>query len=402
MTILNGVEQSCTLNSPVIQIDCLKTKFDTVVISNSLIALLDHNYNEARFLQQLHYWSYSEYGVVIDGIRWIFKPISEWLNEVLVGLTEWKLRKVIASLLEKNLIRREKLFARHQKQEYKSFWWQPKNQTYYYSINYEELGKLIEKAESIESIRIEDSTELSIEKIKTTKSCELSQNNTKSTKYKNLTTKQLSDRINQNSSIAAAQQKNTSKREKTQSNTNHHSDRLTTFSNQIKQKSTQDKSNLNKEKEAAKIDYIVNKKWKELIPLLDSAGVPINRTIKDLLKLYPAEKVEGAIALVRARKREQHIPNPSGYFVSALKGDWSSQNIVESDLDRQSSEVDKGAVFRHWYDLSRELGYCSGQEIREGQQWVCLSGSWEKWESALERGYSLEYLKKIMKRNQNS
>ena len=23
------------------------------------------------------------------------------------------------------------------------------------------------------------------------------------------------------------------------------------------------------------------------------------------------------------------------------------------------------AVFRHWYDLARELGYCSRQEIRE-------------------------------------
>jgi len=49
--------------SPVIEIENLKTKFDTVVVSNSLIALLDHNYNEARFLQQLHYWSYSKYGV---------------------------------------------------------------------------------------------------------------------------------------------------------------------------------------------------------------------------------------------------------------------------------------------------------------------------------------------------
>ena len=39
------------IDTPVIQIDSLKTKFDTVVVSNSLIALLDHNYNEASFLQ---------------------------------------------------------------------------------------------------------------------------------------------------------------------------------------------------------------------------------------------------------------------------------------------------------------------------------------------------------------
>ena len=83
--------------------------------------------------------------------------------------------------------------------------------------------------------------------------------------------------------------------------------------------------------------------------------------------------------------------------MSALKGDWGAKNLVsEESGDR---EIDKGAIFRHWYDLARELGYCSGQEVREGEQCVCLSGSWEKWESALERGYSLNYLKKIMKRN---
>ena len=69
----------------------------------------------------------------------------------------------------------------------------------------------------------------------------------------------------------------------------------------------------------------------------------------------------------------------------------------ESSGDR---EVDEAAVFRHWYDLARELGYCSGQQIREGEQWICLSGSWEQWSAAVKRGYSLEYLKKIMKRNQ--
>ncbi|MCC0179888.1 hypothetical protein I4641_23405 [Waterburya agarophytonicola K14] len=119
------------------------------------------------------------------------------------------------------------------------------------------------------------------------------------------------------------------------------------------------------------------------------------------MKLYPKEKVENAIALVRARKREQHIPNPSGYFVSALKGDWRAKNLVsEEGSDRQTQEIDKTAIFRHWYDLARELGYCSGQEMREGEQWVYLSGSWEKWSDAVNRGYSLEYLKKIIKRNQ--
>jgi hypothetical protein len=121
-----------------------------------------------------------------------------------------------------------------------------------------------------------------------------------------------------------------------------------------------------------------------------------NKTIVNLLKMYSAEQVRGAIALIRARKREQHIPNPSGYFVAALKQDWASKQVITSNSE---GEIDTAAVFRHWYDLARELGYCSGQEVKEGEQWVCISGSWEKWADAVGRGYSLEYLKKIRKRN---
>jgi len=65
----------------------------------------------------------------------------------------------------------------------------------------------------------------------------------------------------------------------------------------------------------------------------------------------------------------------------------------------QFTAFPKGGSERLRYDLARELGYCSTQEIREGEQWICLSGAWERWESAVKRGYSLDYLKKIMKKS---
>ena len=198
-----------TFDTPVLKVESLKTKFDTNVLSNSFIALLDNNYIEARILQQLHYWCYSEYGVVIDGIRWIYKPIREWLSEALVGLTEWKLRGAIASLLKKGLIRREKLFTKHQIQNGDRFWWQPKNQTYYYSLNYDRLQELIEQvenkenaearpahgeetspsflAESTENVRFENSTKLSIEDFQDTKSCDCPQNRSNITSTENKT-----------------------------------------------------------------------------------------------------------------------------------------------------------------------------------------------------------------------
>ena len=185
-------------------------------------------------------------------------------------------------------------------------------------------------------------------------------------------------------------------REESHQNNNPHSERLTAPIGQQKVKSEATQSNPTEEKSSAKVDYKVNKNYKSLIPLLDGVGVAVNKAIRDLLKMYPAEKVESAIALLKARKRDQHVSNPSGYFVAALKGDWSSTNVVNNS---ESEEVDKEAVFRHWYDLGKQLGYCSGQKVQDGEQWICLSGSWEKWENAIERGYSLEYLKKILKRN---
>ena len=179
-----------TFNAPVIKIDSLKNKFDTLVLSGSFINLIG-DYAEAHFFQQLHFWSLSEYGVVIDDTRWIYKPLREWLSEVFTFLTEWKLRKAIASLLEKGLIERKKLYVKHHEIKHGNPYWNPKNQTYYYSVNYGRLQDLINEvedqknAESTENVRIEDFTELSVEEFIDTKYCELSQNKTDITSIEN-------------------------------------------------------------------------------------------------------------------------------------------------------------------------------------------------------------------------
>ena len=121
--------------------------------------------------------------------------------------------------------------------------------------------------------------------------------------------------------------------------------------------------------------------------------------------MYSEGEVRSAIALIKARKREQHIPNLAGYFTAAIKGGWSSTVAISQRsalrcANPDSNFVSQGEIFRLWYDLAKELGYCSSQEVREGEQWVYISGLWERWETAVKRGYSLEYLKGVMKRNQ--
>ncbi len=78
--------------------------------------------------------------------------------------------------------------------------------------------------------------------------------------------------------------------------------------------------------------------------------------------------------------------------MKALRENWGSE--VASTEDSQS-------VFRYWYGMARELGYCQGQEIRDSEQWVNLGGAWEKWQSAVDRGYSVDYLRKVLVRQKN-
>jgi len=227
----------------------------------------------------------------------------------------------------------------------------------------------------------------------------VSLNEPKITTKKETTKQDLGDRnINKSNSIAAATSKETSEEGKKQKQSSLRTDQLTAVPSQIERESENKELYPNKEKEVTAVDALVNPKWKELIPLLDSTGIPINKTLISLLKLYPSEKVENAIALYRNRKREKYIENPSGYFTKILEGDWASKSLANADDG--DSQIDLQAVFGHWYDLARQLGYCSGREMREGEQWVCLSGAWEKWSDAVARGYDLSYLKKVVQRNQ--
>ncbi|NJL51746.1 MAG: hypothetical protein HC930_05105 [Hydrococcus sp. SU_1_0] len=132
-------------NSNILKVEALQTKFDLSIVSNSLVNLIG-NYLEARIVQQLHYWTVHEYGKVINGLRWIYKPVREWLSEALIGFTNWQLRTAIANLIEKGILLREHLFKEHHGNNFA-----PKNRTYYYSLNYKGLEKFAQKQKIAEA-----------------------------------------------------------------------------------------------------------------------------------------------------------------------------------------------------------------------------------------------------------
>jgi hypothetical protein len=349
--------------------------------------------NAAIIIQQLHYWmNKKEVGVIIEGVKYVYNTFVDWVNEQFSWLSVWQFRKAMSLLRSLSIVKVIR---------YKSKQW---NQTNHYSLDYERLQEWT-KAESIEMVEMWSNTpQLENSQHLKMRDSDISLYESKTT-TREVTAKQS----------AAAQTKKALKESEIQKRVKSSRESSTACNGQKNLKSGQAQSNTSEDETPRQVDYIVNaecavrqapefnsgepdrKDWSDLIPNLDDAGIPTNKTVINLLKMYTPEQVKGAIAIFRSRKRDQHIPNPSGYFVAALKQGWASKQVVEN-LD-SSTEIDTAAVFRHWYDLARELGYCSGSEVRDGEQWICLSGTWEKWEDAVERGYSLEYLKKIMKRN---
>ena len=155
-----------------------------------------------------------------------------------------------------------------------------------------------------------------------------------------------------------------------------------------------------KEKSDGKVEQKLNKKQELLIQQIEDQGIPANGTIVNLVKTNRVERIEKAIAYYKERKRDNYIANPGGYFVQCLKENWSDKS-TQVNFDEIKPE-DKRSVFLKWYDLAKELGYCTQEEIKDNEQWVLITGTWEKWESAYKRGYSIEYLLKTKKKFESS
>ena len=83
------------------------------------------------------------------------------------------------------------------------------------------------------------------------------------------------------------------------------------------------------------------------------------------------------------------------YSHSATTTETESSSSVENQATEEveaASEDKEAKTWRTWYAHAQKLGYCSDHQMRQGERWVNMNGSWELWQAAVERGYSLEYL----------
>lgn len=108
----------------------------------------------AQFIQKLHYWTDKKYGVVADGIRWIYNNYWEWIEQNF-PISIYVFRKIKNVLQDLGLILVQKLRSRQ---------W---NQTYHYALNYDKLQEFCSlkplKSPNVKTVNDQRSTPLMIE-----------------------------------------------------------------------------------------------------------------------------------------------------------------------------------------------------------------------------------------------
>lgn len=157
-----------TFKSAVLKVDGLETKFDVIAVSASLDKLIGDR-DQATVVQQLNYWAYKGYGVLIEGVRWFYKSIKDWIEEVFPTFSPYKLGKIMQQLCDREIIRREKLTADHHQQQFNYYFWHCKNQTYYYSLNTDKLQEMVKQLKSTQNAVSQKTKILSDQEFKDTK-----------------------------------------------------------------------------------------------------------------------------------------------------------------------------------------------------------------------------------------
>ena len=333
--------------------------------------------NAAVIVQQLHYWMQKEkVGVVVDGVRWVYNSFPDWVTNQFKWLSSWQFRKSMTRLRNLGIVKVIRYKARQ---------W---NQTNYYTLDYDVLYEFLKvrSAESIETVEMRDTTARGEESL----SLELRDTNISYKETKNTSKEETAKQPIQD---AAPFDKSLLRGENGQENKSNPPQELNLCTEDLNEESTGKQKDVEVDKSAPQVEQKLNKKkWKSHREELDQLGLQMNATVLKVIKKYSSEEVEKAIALLKVRKRDKQIENPVGYFVQALKENW---------VGEKSSSESQEDVFRYWYSLAKELGHVTGAEIRNEEQWVCMSGSWEKWNSVVERGYSLDYLKRVIDRTKN-
>ena len=138
----------------------------------------------------------------------------------------------------------------------------------------------------------------------------------------------------------------------------------------------------------------LNNTEKRFLNQLENLGAIVNETLIRVIQVTDTEKIQRSIEYIKRQKRSTYISNVAGYFVQCIKQDFGAKQEIDI---RKVKEKDLPALFNQWYELAKKLGNATDKKKEFGEYWVKLSGRWEKWIDAIDRGMTIEYLKKTLK-----
>lgn len=297
---------------------------DSIPVSRSLAA--KYGNTGAKLIQQLHYWLNTESGEIVDGVRWIFKTISDWASELGVGTGT--IKRVKKRLLEEGIIKVERLKSAR--------WWQVN----FYTIDYESLKTIFSDGStcSLPLDQLDPITTNTTSKKKTYK--------TKPTHHPVKNGQREVDQIPQQTLVQTP--------------------------NQIVQPAEEEIA-LREVREAG-------------IHLNPTIQQHILSTIAQLgaAALQRIRKAAAVAAAAKDTRKDGRPTNREALFIQALKKGWS---LGRGDLDRSSNvseplsasdpnrtpSPEKPKVpdgFNEWFNLARSSGLIVASEWKDGEIWV--------------------------------
>lgn len=230
-------------------------------------------------LQQLYYWLEKAKGRIVNGQKWIYNRLIDWLEQF-PWLSEWKLRRVFRKLQDLGLVK----FAQHDKSSWKRIG--------FYTIDFERLEPLLLSKCGISHLEVMTAH---------TSKCGLS--------TPLVEQRLLPETTSEITASAAAFLSSEQDQEV---------GREILVSLQNSTEATNEESKIIGEdlSSAAALQD-------EKIEVVEDVGIAMNPHLERSLLDFTLEQVKAAADFYRASKREKgEAKNPPGWFTSCLKGQW--------------------------------------------------------------------------------
>ena len=261
--------------------------------------------HEAIVLQQMHYWLNKGAGKVIDGIRWIWNTLDDWLDQFKF-LSKWQLRQALRRLRDElGLVK----FSQQQKH-----WW---DRTGWYTINYQRLKALQLSMCGPPHVEVWETTHQRV---------------TVHTSYSTETTPEISSETTAPTAVILNFEEeedlwsvvSTPELQPVALDFGEKAlevAQIISLVNQEEREPTESPKNLSEDKLSGAASAPVEK-IDLVMDLVDDAGIPLNPQLKGTLVNYTLEQVKSAVGHYRSVSRVHRLNNPAGWLTECLKGQW--------------------------------------------------------------------------------